>query len=195
MNSDIKEAKSRLDLPRLMTELGYGDRAKKSARCPFHSPDRNPSFSVFEKDGQWFWQCHAGCGGGDEIDFLAKLKFGGDVKQALPEYLRKAGVTSETRAPKASKQAPAIQPRPLGELLDAVAGILRRYVVFPLQEQASVIAVWCSHLGIQCLRIYALPIRIQRGETVGQKQGAGSCRATCKERGASAKRKRSVADS
>jgi len=53
-NPNIQEAKSRLPLPKLMAELGYGDRAKSNARCPFHS-DQNPSFGIFQKDGQWFW--------------------------------------------------------------------------------------------------------------------------------------------
>jgi putative DNA primase/helicase len=67
----IEEAKQRLPLPLLMRQLGLGERAKKSARCPFHH-DRNPSFSVFQIDGSWFYKCHA-CGAtGDEINFLEK---------------------------------------------------------------------------------------------------------------------------
>jgi hypothetical protein len=46
----------------------------------------------------------------------------------------------ETAAPRRG-----VTPRPLGELLDAVCATLRRYVVFPLQEQATVIAVWIVH--------------------------------------------------
>jgi hypothetical protein len=113
-NNNIQEAKRLLPLPKLMAEMGYGDRAKKSARCLFHD-DHNPSFSVFEKDGQWFFKCHS-CGAkGDEIDFLAKLKFGGDIKQALPEFLRMAGVTNETVAPAHApkpKQAEATEAKP-----------------------------------------------------------------------------------
>jgi hypothetical protein len=41
--------------------------------------------------------------------------------------------------------APIVTPRPLGELLDAVEGILRRYIVFPLREQARVISLWVIH--------------------------------------------------
>ena len=67
----IEEAKQRLPLPLLMRQLGLGERAKKSAKCPFHD-DRNPSFSVFQIDGSWFYKCHA-CGAtGDEINFLEK---------------------------------------------------------------------------------------------------------------------------
>lgn len=158
MNSDsnIQEAKLRLPLPRLMQELGYGDRAKSSARCMFHD-DKNPSFGIFQKEGQWFWKCQAGCGHGNEIHFLAKAK-GTDVKEATKEFLRMAGVESKaklvtasapTSAPKQAATTEAktatVQPRPLGELLDAVVAILWRYVVFSLPEQASVIAAWIVH--------------------------------------------------
>ena len=95
MSDDIAEAKRRFSLPKLMTEMGYGDRVKKRAHCPFHD-DQNPSFSVFERDGQFFWKCFAGCGEGDEIDFIAKAK-DIDRKEATKEFLRLAGITRERR--------------------------------------------------------------------------------------------------
>ena len=53
-----------------MYRLGLGEHAKKSARCPFHD-DKHNSFSVWRNDaGLWFFKCHAGCGEGDEINFL-----------------------------------------------------------------------------------------------------------------------------
>src|SRR3954463_3273719 len=39
-------AKQRLPLSALMAQLGFGDRAKKSARCPFHD-DSAASFSLY----------------------------------------------------------------------------------------------------------------------------------------------------
>src|SRR5437870_796998 len=69
-NGDIQEWTRLLALPQLMQKLGYREHAKRRARCPFHRPDRKPSFSVFEIDGNWFWKCHADCGEGDEIDFI-----------------------------------------------------------------------------------------------------------------------------
>jgi hypothetical protein len=41
--------------------------------------------------------------------------------------------------------APAVQPRPLGQLLDAICGYLRRYVVFQSPEQPEAIALWTLH--------------------------------------------------
>src|SRR5262249_3507154 len=130
-----------------MTRLGHGDRAKRSARCPFHQPDNHPSFSVFVKDGQHYWKCHAGCGEGDAIDFLAKAR-GIDTKEATKEFLRLAGIGRKTPAvaPAANEQnGPSITPRPLAGLLDAVSEALRRYVTFPMREQADAIALWVAH--------------------------------------------------
>ena len=70
----IAQAKQRLPLPALISQCGHGDRAQKSARCMFHEDSHN-SFSAFQRDdGSWAWKCHAGCGGGDEADWLAKLR-------------------------------------------------------------------------------------------------------------------------
>jgi hypothetical protein len=33
----------------------------------------------------------------------------------------------------------------LSDLLDSIVAVLRRYVVFPLEEQAEVIALWVAH--------------------------------------------------
>jgi hypothetical protein len=70
----IDEAKKILPLPALLHSEGLGDRAKKSARCPFHDDKRN-SFSIFKNGtGDFRWKCFAGCGAGDEITFLEKRK-------------------------------------------------------------------------------------------------------------------------
>jgi hypothetical protein len=51
----------------------------------------HPSFSIFQgKGGFWFWKCHAGCGEGDEILFLRKLK-GVSMTEAMNLYLDMAG--------------------------------------------------------------------------------------------------------
>jgi hypothetical protein len=92
MNIDrLAEAKQRLPLPALLAQLGLGDHAKKSARCPLHEDSRS-SFSMYPRaDGSWAWKCHAGCGGGDEPDFLARHR-GWSNADACREYLRMAGV-------------------------------------------------------------------------------------------------------
>ena len=53
------------ELPSLTTGRG----SEVSALCPFHE-DRHPSFSVNMETG--LWCCHAGCGGGNAVDFVIK---------------------------------------------------------------------------------------------------------------------------
>jgi hypothetical protein len=92
---DIEEAKRRLPLPALMQQLGLPDHARKSARCPFHE-DRHNSFSVWQRqDGSWRFKCHAGCGEGDEINFLEK-HYGISNREAIKCYLRMASAAGST---------------------------------------------------------------------------------------------------
>lgn len=66
----IKEAKAKLPMPDLFARLGIGNKATKLCTCPLHKEDR-PSFGIFKaRNGEWKWKCFAGCGHGDEIDFL-----------------------------------------------------------------------------------------------------------------------------
>jgi hypothetical protein len=90
LRGKIDQAKRRLPLPKLMAQVGLGDRAKKTAHCPFHE-DQHKSFSVFQgKDGWWHYKCFAGCGEGDEIMFLSKRK-GLSLTKAMNLFLEMAG--------------------------------------------------------------------------------------------------------
>jgi CHC2 zinc finger len=90
LRGKIDQAKRRLPLPELMAQVGLGDRAKKSAHCPFHD-DEHKSFSVFQsKDGLWHYKCFAGCGEGDEIMFLSKREKL-PLTEAMSLYLDMAG--------------------------------------------------------------------------------------------------------
>ena len=90
LRAKIDKAKPLLPLPELMRRLGLLENAKKSAHCPFHS-DEHPSFSVYpDKNGEWRWKCHAGCGHGDEIALLVK-RFGVKRPEAMKRYLEMAG--------------------------------------------------------------------------------------------------------
>jgi hypothetical protein len=93
--SDIDEAKRRLPLPGLMERLGLSRHAKKSARCPFHDDQRN-SFSVYKNgSGELRFKCFAGCGEGDEINFL-ELHENLSRRDAVKRYLEMAGVNAAT---------------------------------------------------------------------------------------------------
>src|SRR5437762_2718525 len=91
--STISQAKKILALPELMRRLGLGDHAKKSARCPFpFHDDQHNSFSVWQKEnGAWRFKCHAGCGAGDEIDFL-EVREGLSNSAAVKRFLEIAGM-------------------------------------------------------------------------------------------------------
>ena len=105
----LAQAKQRLPLSALMAQLGFGDRAKKSACCPFHK-DSSASFSVYVgDDGRELWNCFAGCGQGDVIDFLAKQR-GLSNADACREYIRLAGVTMPSLPPLSSNPSPPAQP-------------------------------------------------------------------------------------
>ena len=80
-----------------MAQLGHGDHAKKSARCVFHD-DSSASLSVYQRaDGAWAWKCHAGCGGGDQVDYLAKLR-GLSNGDACREFIKRAGIDATATA-------------------------------------------------------------------------------------------------
>ena len=93
----IAEAKQRLPLPELLSQLGLGDRAKSSAKCPFHDDEHN-SFSVYKNgSGEFRFKCHGGCGAGDEINFL-ELHEKLSRRDAVKRFLDLAGLNDATPA-------------------------------------------------------------------------------------------------
>jgi DNA primase len=60
---------------------------KMKTICPFHKDNSNPNFFIYTLTNTWF--CFAGCGGGDSIAFIMKLK-NMDFKEAL-NYLNAEG--------------------------------------------------------------------------------------------------------
>jgi len=93
-----------------MKRLGYGEQAKKSARCIWHD-DQHPSFSVFKgEDGFWHYKCFV-CDqrGGDEITFLVK-HFGISRREAIKRYLEEAGFPA--RIPSKSREYPQFRKSP-----------------------------------------------------------------------------------
>lgn len=85
----LDEAKRRLPLPELLNQLGLGEHARRSARCPLHE-DHSPSFSIWEADSGWRWKCHKGCGGGDEVSFM-KIYLGVPDGDAIRSFCEMAG--------------------------------------------------------------------------------------------------------
>ncbi len=60
------------------------------AICPFHD-DRNPSFDVYDDEGEWKWYCHGCKKGGDAIDF-AREKYGLTIAEAINRVAEDAGL-------------------------------------------------------------------------------------------------------
>src|SRR5215468_8722884 len=104
LRAKIDEAKRRLPLPELMSQLGFGEYAKKSARCLWHD-DQHPSFSVFKgDDGFWHYKCFVcDSSGGEEIGFLVK-HFNISRREAIRRYLDRAGFLA--RRPPESREYP-----------------------------------------------------------------------------------------
>jgi len=95
----------RIDLPDFL-QRHYGIPVTDGkAHCPFHPPDENPSFSLFQKDdGTWAWKDFHDDAGGSIIDFVARKenltfsesilkikKLEGIEDRSAPAPTRKAG--------------------------------------------------------------------------------------------------------
>lgn len=92
--STIERIKAAFDIAEFVGEYVQINRAGKGL-CPFHD-DARASFSV-NKERQ-FWNCFAGCGGGDVIVFWEKLR-GIDRRTAireLAEMLERRGTQGES---------------------------------------------------------------------------------------------------
>src|SRR5262249_8821726 len=111
LRAKIDEAKRRLPLPDLLSRLGLGEHAKKSAPCLWHD-DQHPSFSVFKgDDGFWHYKCFVcDSSGGDEIGFLVK-HFNISRREAIRRYLDRAGFLA--RRPPESREYPKLPDSPV----------------------------------------------------------------------------------
>lgn len=81
---DIASVVAQADLPAIAGS--FATLKKKGnewvCKCPFHSPDNNPSCYIFHKGGKWLFKCFS-CGeAGDAIDWLKGVE-GLDVPQAV----------------------------------------------------------------------------------------------------------------
>ena len=109
LRAKIDQAKSLLSMPKLMERLGLGKHAKTTARCPWHD-DQHPSFSVFQKNGAWFYRRFVGCSSGDEIALLVK-HLGISRREAIKDYLEMAGFPASR--PSKSREYPKCPGSPM----------------------------------------------------------------------------------
>lgn len=71
--------------PLHVAKLGKPRNGWAQGLCPFHE-DRSASFSVHVENPRGGWRCFAGCGSGDMVSFLQKLR-GSDFKDAVRELV------------------------------------------------------------------------------------------------------------
>ena len=88
----IDQAKELLPLSALIEELDDADEVDQGL-CPFHD-DHSPSFSLFTQDDVDLWKCHAGCGAGDQINYL-EIKFDLTRGESIEMFLEMAGLSDE----------------------------------------------------------------------------------------------------
>ena len=87
---ELSEVKRVFSLPQVVAALGYDESLiQRSTNCPFHD-DSNPSFGIWEEGGKWSWKCHAGCGGGDEVEFI-QIALGISQTEAIRKFKAMAG--------------------------------------------------------------------------------------------------------
>lgn len=104
----LDKAQRILPLPELMRRMGdYAASPAETGKGGFliKSPlreDKNPSFSVYRRDGEWKWSDKATGEGGDALDYL-QAREGKDFKEARARLIELAGVADSTPAPAAKK--------------------------------------------------------------------------------------------
>src|SRR3990167_3191522 len=94
--------------------------------CPFHSPDRHPSCSINLESGVWI--CYRGCGSGDWMEFVERIKRNGSY------------------APLENINYPQTKPAPV------LKSLLDRGFTRAILEKWNI--VWDTVVGAMCLPIY-----------------------------------------
>lgn len=104
MSDAAREIKSKFTIAGLLESRGHALKSN-ACRCPFHD-DKTPSFTV-DREGK-LWNCHAGCGGGDVVNLMARFE-DKPVEQLLKEWV----VGKVMPARRAAQAAPAFAKPPV----------------------------------------------------------------------------------
>jgi len=100
---NLAEAKARLTIHDLWQHFGFDGEPRVSCRCVFHE-DRSASLSI-TPDGALFY-CHAGCGGGDAVDFFRRA-CNLPHAEACRRFLALAGGSAVAFTPRPPRPKPA----------------------------------------------------------------------------------------
>ena len=106
LSERVQAAKQRLPLPDLMQYLAVGEYAKASCRSPLRE-DKNPSWGIFHRDGQWLWKDHGTGESGDEVTFVEQLQSCSKA-EAMRRFCQMAGID----APPLSSSKPSRKGKP-----------------------------------------------------------------------------------
>ncbi len=101
---NLAEAKQRLTIHTLWRHFGFEGEPSKSCRCPFHD-DRSASFSTDDA----LWNCFAGCGGGDSVDFFVHAT-GLPRPEACRAFIALTGGSPVSLVPRPLRPTPAAEP-------------------------------------------------------------------------------------
>ena len=116
----VARCKQLLPLPDLMAKVGHGTgKSDTDGNFLISSPfrqDRNPSFSVYRKDGEWKWKDHGTHEGGDELEYIVKME-GYDKSDALRWYQELCGIVEDGSKP-IDPPAPPYNWSPCKEAMD-----------------------------------------------------------------------------
>ncbi|HTC95710.1 MAG TPA: CHC2 zinc finger domain-containing protein [Terriglobales bacterium] len=118
-NKELKRAAGLKPYERRLLELRKSGREFK-ARCPWHD-DTNPSLSLFERDGEWFFKCFV-CDGrkGDVIEFV-KQKDNLDFRTALETIAAECNVVVKNEPQAKFEFKQEVATGRLGEAADYLA--------------------------------------------------------------------------
>jgi len=95
MQISVKEMKAHMDLHTVANRLGITEWPNKTGCFPSPlRPDKNESFSIFERDGELFWRDHATDESGDSILLIQAVKQC-DPKGAIQWMKDQLGIVDE----------------------------------------------------------------------------------------------------
>jgi hypothetical protein len=173
---DIQKAKEILPLPSLVKRMGFLKLRKGENLCPFHS-DKKPSFSIFNKNGLWFFKCHGECYmAGDEITFIEKalnIKRGAAIAFFLSEAEKAAEETPPVETlPPIEEDVNSITERNLGELWEDSVKKCTKLNLLTLELWRGYSKEFCQWLVLQKLiglyqEHFSFPVHGEKGVVVG----------------------------
>lgn len=145
----------------LFPALGFARPKRKLVPCPLHNDRNGASLSLSPDDG--LWNCHAGCGGGDQVEFVMRAR-GCDFRAALAWLNEWIGGERVNPAPVQQRQAkPAVDASPFLRALWGVVGESWGLVAEEPDEEcawSAPVAAWLAEeRGIEPDAAYALGCR------------------------------------